>query len=211
MESMTLSTKERAALFALLAEAREISNPELEKQVGFRLTGKERLRLNKLKLVDSRKEGQTYVHELTDAGWRWCGDELSGSPGKRAGTMERALYVLLASLKRYLDGTNRTLADLIAPAADGQPLTDAAVEERIMAGYRTLAGEPGAFIRLSGLRRELGQLPQAATDAALDRLYRSQRINLVPQPDQWSLSDDDRAAALHIGGEDKHLISVEPR
>jgi hypothetical protein len=72
MPSYELSGKERAALFALLAEARGLANPELEERVGFRLDGEERRRLNNLKLVESRKNGRAYEHELTDAGYRWC-------------------------------------------------------------------------------------------------------------------------------------------
>lgn len=75
-----LSAKERAVLFALMSQAREISNPELEERAGFRLDGKERRRLNRSKLVDSRKAGRAYAHELTDAGWHWCA---TGSPPGR--------------------------------------------------------------------------------------------------------------------------------
>jgi hypothetical protein len=53
-----LSSKERAAMFALLAEARQLSNPELKERVGFPLDGKERRKLNDLKLVESGKVGQ---------------------------------------------------------------------------------------------------------------------------------------------------------
>ena len=84
-----LSVKERAVLFALMGEAREISNPELEERAGFRLDGKERRRLNNLKLVDSRMVRRAYVHELTDAGWHWCATELSvGLHGKVTSIIE---------------------------------------------------------------------------------------------------------------------------
>jgi len=73
-----LSARERAALFALLAAARKLSNSELEAQIGMRLEGKERRKLNDLKLVESEKPGREFVHELSDAGWRWCADELAG-------------------------------------------------------------------------------------------------------------------------------------
>ena len=86
----------RAAMFALLAEAREVSNPELAERLGFRLDGKERRVLNDLKLVISEKHGRAYSHQLTDAGWRWCNEELSASPGdSRRGarrSSERGFY-----------------------------------------------------------------------------------------------------------------------
>ncbi len=46
-------------------------------------------------------------------------------------------------------------------------------------------------------------------DAALAAMFTAQRINLIPQSHQQALSDADRDAALRIGGEYKHLISIE--
>lgn len=209
MNSDRLSVKERAALLALLTEPRGLSNPELERRVGFRLDGRERRRLNELRLVDSRKDGQAYVHELSDAGWRWCRDEFVAEPGPRPGSMERALYALLPHVRRHLDGHGESLGDLFAPGADAPSGQDA--ESSIVAGYRALATEPGAFIKLSELRQKLADVPRADTDVALGRMYRAQHINLIPQSNRQRLSDAEREAALRIGGEDKHLISIEPR
>jgi hypothetical protein len=214
MPSDKFSTKQKAALFALLAEAREISNPELKERFGFALDGPDREKLNNLKLVDSRREGRPYLHELTDAGWKWCADELSAAPGSRAGTIERALYGVLAGLGHYLDGTGQSLADIFAPRGTGAPqkqINEADVEASIMAGYRALASEPGEFIKLSGLRQKLSEIPRAAVDAALDTMYRAQRVNLIPQANQVALTTEDRESALRLGGEHKHLISIERR
>src|SRR5260221_12332120 len=117
MQPEDLSVKERAVLFALMGEAREVSNPELAEHAGFRLDGKERRKLNDLKLVASQKTGRTFTHELTDAGWRWCGTQLSaGLPGK-ASSSEGALYAVLGGLARYLDYTDQSLADLFRQRA----------------------------------------------------------------------------------------------
>ncbi|MQA95959.1 MAG: hypothetical protein GEV11_15385 [Streptosporangiales bacterium] len=197
-------------LFALLAEARELSNNELDERAGLRLDGKERRRLNDLKLVDSHKEGRVLVHELTDLGWRWCAEELTAGPGARPGSIERAFYAVLAGLSRYLDASERSLADIFVPGKDAA-LSDAEVEDAIATGYRILAREPGEFVKLSGLRGQLGDVPREATDAALGRMYKAQRVNLVPQSNQRALTDADRESALRIGGEFKHLISIERR
>ena len=61
MQRDELSAKERAVLFALMGEAREVSNSELAERAGFRLDGKERRKLNDLKLVASRKAGRTFT------------------------------------------------------------------------------------------------------------------------------------------------------
>lgn len=209
MASNRLSAKERAALLALLTEPEGLSNPELERRVGFRLDGKERRRLNDLRLVDSRKQGRAYAHELSDKGWRWCWDEFLAGPGPRPGSIERAVYALLPFVRRYVEGHGESLGDLIAPGTGGTPDLDA--ESLVEAGYRALAGEPGAFVRLAELRGKLGDTPRAKTDAALDRMYRAQRINLIPQSNRRELTQADHESAVRIGGEDKHLISIEPR
>ena len=86
-----LSGRERAVLFALLAEARQVSNAELHALIGIRLEGKVRRKLNELKLVESEKHGRAFVHELSDAGWRWCADELSAGPAGRGGQKASAI------------------------------------------------------------------------------------------------------------------------
>jgi hypothetical protein len=210
MQSDELSVKERAAMFALLAEARELSNPELEERVGFRLDGKNRRTLNDLKLVNSRKPGRAYLHELSEKGWRWCAEELSTGPGPGAENAERALYAILAGLGRYLENTGQILADIFRPSQGVEPQKDIDAEILIVAGYRALATEPGEFVKLSILRLRLADVPQAQVEAALDKMYQEQRINLVPQSNQHVLSEADRESAIRIGAEDKHLISIEP-
>lgn len=209
MQSNKLSVKERAAMFALLAEARELSNPELEDRVGFRLDGKERRNLNDLKLVDSRKSGRVYVHELTDVGWRWCADELSAGPTVHAANVERALYAILSGIRRYMESTGQSLADIFKQSHDVPPHKNIDINACIRDAYRALASEPGEFVKLHELRLRLPDIPRADVDDALGRMYQAQRINLVPQSNQQILSDTDRGSALRVGGEDKHLISIE--
>ena len=74
-----------------------------------------------------------------------------------------------------------------------------------------LAAGPGEFVPLSRLLNELADIPRAAADTVLGKMYRARQINLIPQSNQLTLTAQDRASALRIGGEDKHLISIEPR
>lgn len=189
-----LSRKERAVLFALLGEACELSNLQLAERVGFRLTGAERRNLNGRKLVDSRKIGQTYAHELSDAGWHWCAKELSAAARPGATSMERALYAILGGIARHLDDTERSLADIFrrpaagkggageesaAPSGGGDISGD--IDAEIMTAYHALASHPGEFVKLRELRGKLTGIPRAELDAALTRLYRARHVNLVPQ------------------------------
>jgi len=211
MQSDDLSVKERAVLFALLGEAREITNPELAERAGFRLDGKERRKLNGLRLVESRRTGRTYAHELTDAGWHWCAAELSaGLPGKAA-SMEGALYAVLGGLSRHLDDTGQSLADIFRrrSADEAAPShQDGDVEKLVMEAYHELAAEPGEFVKLRKLRDRLSAIERPELDAALEGMYRAQRVNLIPQANQQALTDADRRSALRVGGEFKHLLSA---
>lgn len=88
-------------------------------------------------------------------------------------------------------------------------LSDFGVEALIEAAYGELAAGPGAFVGLRELRESLAGAPRARVDAALAELYAGQRINLVPRSNQAALTAADREAALRVGGEHKHLISIE--
>jgi hypothetical protein len=208
MQVEDLSVKERAVLFALMAEAREVSNSELAERTGFRLDGKERRRLNDRKLVDSRKIGRAYAHELTDAGWDWCATHSSEGPQGRASSMEGALYAVLGGLARYLDFSEQSLADVFQHRDQETGEEPGEIAELIRSAYLRLASEPGKFVKLRELRADLSDVPSSELDSSLERMYRAQQVNLVPQSNQQALTHADRESALRIGGEAKHMISI---
>jgi len=217
-----LTVRQRAVLFALLGEARQVANPELEQLIGVRLDGADRRQLNARKYVESTKVGRAYVHELSDAGWRWCAQELAAPPGERATSLERAHYKVFGLFARHLDAAGLTLADVVGPASDAPASTagnaaaadaadaDAAdLTASIETRYRSLAATAGEFVSLRELRLRLADRSRPDVDAALTTMFTAQRINLIPQSNQRALTDADREAALRIGGEHKHLISIE--
>ena len=207
-----LTVRQRAVLFALLGEARQVANPELEQLIGVRLDGADRRQLNARKYVESNKVGRAYVHELSDAGWRWCAQELAAPPGERASSLERAHYKVFGLFARHLDAAGLTLADIAGPTSDGPAGTTANAADLtafIETGYRSLAATAGEFVSLRELRLRLTDRARPDVDAALITMFTAQRINLIPQSNQQALSDADREAALRIGGEYKHLISIE--
>ncbi len=195
-------------MLALMGEAREISNSELAERAGFRLDGMERRRLNDRKLVDSRKVGRTYAHELTDAGWDWCATHLSQRPKTKASSMEGALCAVLGGLARYLEYSEQSLADVFQRRNPEGPEKPGDIVDLIRAAYLRLANEPGEFVKLRKLRAELGDVPRGELDSALAGMYRAQQVNLVPQSNQQALTQADRESGLRIGGEAKHMISI---
>jgi hypothetical protein len=214
-----LSARERAVLFALLTQARRLSNPELKELIGFPLDGEKRRRLNDLKLVESEKPGRSFVHELSDAGWRWCAEELAAGPVDRGSSLERAHYLVFGAFARYMTTARLSLADVVSPDLQARPggrhkRRDAAegggdVAARVQAGYRALASGHGEFVRLRELRQRLADIPRPDLDSVLAAMFAAQRINLIPRSNQQALSAADREAALRVGGEYKHLISID--
>ncbi|MET8006305.1 hypothetical protein [Nonomuraea glycinis] len=87
-------------------------------------------------------------------------------------------------------------------------LTPEEVQTRVRAAYVDLAAQPGAWVGLSRLRAALSDVPRDQVDEALLALERMPDVNIVPESNQKTLTASARAAAVHIGGQDKHLITV---
>jgi hypothetical protein len=212
-----LSAGERAVLFTLLSEARRLSNAELKALIGIGLEGKERCKLNDLKLVESEKLGRAFVHQLSDVGWRWCADELAGGPGGSGTSLERSHHLVFSAFARYMAAARLSLADVLsaAPPAPGgkhvrrdTAVGDGDMTERVAAAYQVLAARPGQFVKLTELRERLADIPRAALDGALAAMFTARRVKLIPQSSPQALTAEDRASALRIGGEHKHLLSI---
>ncbi len=202
-----LGQKQTAAMLVLMVIAREISNPELREIVGFALDGKERRELNDLDLVASEQRGRPYFHELTERGWAWCEEELGkGEAPPPRGSLGSALYVLLGGLGRHLRREKLRLADLFMPEVE---LTTDEIESRIRTAYRKLSRSPRDWVGLVELRPMLGEASTVDVDAVLKELSRSGQVHLVPDSNRKTLTAADHAAAIRIGGEDNHLLSIE--
>jgi hypothetical protein len=201
-----LGIKQRAALLTLMAEAREVSNNELAELTGFRVTGDVRRVLNELGLVTSVRAGITkpYQHELTDAGWAWCASELTARTPPRAQSAGGALYAVLGSLARFLERSGLRLHEVFEAG-------ELAIDGRVRAAYAKLAPEPRAWVGLATLRDALNGESRAEVDQALHRLNRAADVNLIPESNQKVLTEEDRDAAVRIGGEDRHLIAIGVR
>ncbi|MBB5800962.1 hypothetical protein F4560_000730 [Saccharothrix ecbatanensis] len=199
MSEERLTMRERAALLVLMAEARELTNAELRELAGFTLDGACRRRLNELGLVISTKTGRAYVHDLTDDGAVRCQAELSVQRPPRAGYAGGALYVVLAGLRRHLEATGGTLGELFT----------ADLGHRVENAYLVLASRPGDAVPLLALREHLGDVPTDRLDRALTALADRSDVHLRAEADQKSLTEQDRLAALVLGGSPRHTLMIE--
>jgi hypothetical protein len=212
-----LTPIEQAVLLFLMAESRPVANAELTR-VGPELRKRSRDKLTRLKLIESTQVGRGLVHELTDRGWRRCGELFRCGAPPRSSGQGKALYAVLAALDRYLDRTDQRPADLFWPpelAARNTevitpPANDGEVEHLVRDAYSRLARRPGGWVGLVRLRIDLPTLPRTAVDAALVRLYQQPGVSLIPEENQKVLTAADREAAVEIGDQDKHLIAIEP-
>jgi len=86
-----------------------------------------------------------------------------------------------------------------------------ALDKLIMTTIRSMAtaggDRPGGYINLTDLRAALSGVKNL--DAALVQLYRDQKVNLVPQHNQQTLTDLQRQQAMFVGGEYKHRVSSQ--
>lgn len=194
-----MSPRELAVLLTLLAQARELTNAELFAVAGVTLDGKPRLRLNKLGLVTSVKVGRALVHELTEQGAQWCTEELTRPRPEKSGSYGGALYAVLAGLHRHLDATGQLLTDVFQPDVAGQ----------ITRKYTEITKGKPDQVRLSELRNLLPHIPPADFSDAMVRLADRDGVHVRAEADRKTLTDDDHAAAIVLGGTARHLLTVE--
>ncbi|WP_406630460.1 hypothetical protein [Amycolatopsis sp. WGS_07] len=204
-----LSHKQSAAMMALMVHGQEMSNPDLRAKAGFALDGKDRHKLNE-KYVSSRKSGRAFVHQLTDDGWVWCEEELAAltPPKPVRSTLTVVAYLALNRFFEYLRLHNVSLKDVFT-GGDGTAPEAVKLEDMILQAYRKLAREPRGWVGLADLRSLLGDAADAEVDAVLKQLSRTGQAKLVPESNRKVLTAADRAAAVRIGGEENHMLSIE--
>ena len=205
---MTYGIPERAVMIALMALNKETRNAELKQRYRLDLKKAARDKLNGEGLVQSRRltGGKGFAHELTDAGWAWVVAELDKPAAAGAGSAGGALYALLNGLKVALEARGMVIQDLFAPAA-ADPA--GSLRDRIRQAYRSLASRPGDWVELRDLRKQLGDWPRSEVDLEIVRMFREKDVNLTLHEDRGRLTQADRDAALRLGVEDMHLMSME--
>lgn len=212
IEPDELTGTEQAVLLVLMAEARPVRNPELA-TLGPKLEKPYRDRLADRGLIEVTTEGRTMVLELTDRGWKTCAKLFGADTPERPSGQGKALYTVLRALRRYFDRVDLAPGDVFLPLDDGPPEGDPdpggdEIEARVRAAYVRLAATDGGWVDLVRLRAGLPDVSKHELDVALTQMYRMPGVSLIPEENQKTLTDEDRAAAVEIGDQDKHLIAI---
>ncbi len=216
-----LRVPEIAAMVVLMAQARQVSNPDLTKLTGSGLDKPNRERLNNWTLIESVEIKRSYWHELTERGWHACRMLHEFPRPGRSGSAGGALYALLAGVDRALGqrristpeffGTDEPGPDTKTAMPTAVNVEPTEVERLIRAAYRELAPTPGDWVGLADLRDRLAAVPRTEVDAALRRLAREPEVHLAPETNLKSLTQRDRDAALWFGLDYSHHLSIEGR
>ena len=193
-----LNTEERAILLVLMAEGRELTNPEMRDIAGVTLDGKPRRRLEDGGLVAARRVGRPYAFVLTKGGSDWCNDHLAENWPVRSGTLGTALRILLVSGLRQ---RGQELVEIL-------PFRSV-VEQQIRGVYWRVAESPGDWVGLADLRPKLAHLARESVDAELERMASTPGVHVLAEPNQKALSEADRAAAVRFGGDERHMLKIE--
>lgn len=222
-----LTGTEQTVLLTLMAECRVVPNPELA-SLGPSLEKPGRDKLVRYGLIEVTKPGRAMALELTDKGWQTCRRIIeAGEAPHGSKPQAKALYTLLRSLNRYFVRNDLVLSEVFGPAsaavlesvaAEPHPVAPVApapapradiAEHQVRSSYQRLAANPGGWVGLVRLRAELAGLSRAEQDVVLRQLFRAPDVSLIPEENQKVLTAEDRAAAIEIGGENKHLIAID--
>ncbi|HZU57896.1 MAG TPA: hypothetical protein VFA06_18630 [Actinocrinis sp.] len=212
MANVQLGLADKVALLSLMSLVHEASNADLHAAYGVTIDRESRSRLEKHGYVtcrrDSGRPGRPYVHELTEQGWRRGREELREAPPEKAGKPYRILYAYLNHMDRLMTRLELGLEDLLTVAGVGDAPQRQDVEQRIRTVYADLAKEPGSPVLLRLLRQHLADISREEVDAALLQLVLMPGVYLEPEPKQSMLSDADWHAAITVGGEARHLLTI---
>jgi hypothetical protein len=207
-----LSMTAVAIYVVLMAERQSVDSKELAAILGIQKLPSDSLKqLKDAQLIDVGRAGRTNTYRLSDTGWARCLD-IMGTPANARGSAPRALLALLQALHRgFRSHTEIAPKQFFMPSDedDEQPTARVDVEALVRKAYAHLSRMPGDWVPLAKLRDHLAHLERRDVDSALESLALQPGVQLIPWDNRKALTDRDRAAALHLGGDDNHALRIE--
>jgi len=179
-----------------------------------KLSATERRQLLDADLIEEEKRGRSYHLLLADKGWEWAErqDMIQFCLSPNATPV---LEKLIQALVRFLAKNDLRLAEVISamrlpqhqasiqlPAA-----TQSSLSDQVRSACLTLTG--GEFerrVRLADLRELLPGHSREALDGVLLQMDQSREIQLMMLEQPSDVTPVDRAAAMFIAGQPKHVL-----
>ncbi|WP_285628071.1 hypothetical protein [Kineosporia sp. NBRC 101677] len=169
--------------------------------MGLEVTAEVRRRVNVGDpLIESKKRGSIHRHRLTPTGQRWCAANLTAGRPDGAKFPAGVLFAVLESIAQDLDHGARSFDDFFKPD----------IELWIRSAYAelTIRRPAGSWVKLSDLRSWLDGVKAETLDFELDQMIEQPDVELIAEPGQSVLTEEDRAAAVTIGGEARNLLRI---
>lgn len=211
MPENDLTTVQRFVLLTLMGRASSLPNTVVSNS----LKADKRNDLVKRELIEVA--GKPMRLELTQKGHDRALRELTELQPERTGAAGFALYTYLDFVHRLIEATGiepRALFQLrdlgrLAPAVAAAQVADAEdVEDRVRKVYAELVTRAGGHVMLADVRDALPGVPRSELDATLARMNRSADVHITPESNQKALTDRERAGAVLIGNQERHLIAI---
>jgi hypothetical protein len=207
---VTLTEMQTLILWALLAKT---GGASFQKSIKPEVKKPDREALVKAGLITSEKRGRPGIWlEITDKGWAWAADHLDADLPKRSIAGSAVLQAWLTRLKAFMDAHGFALADILGPQQSPKPqaFDYHAVHQRIREAYLELTGNRlNTRALLSDLREKLKDIDRTMLDEALKRMQQEQEASLYQLDNQVEITEADRAAAIYVGQEPRHILWIE--
>jgi hypothetical protein len=216
---VALTKMQTLILWALLAKTGGASplkdiKPEVKKP--------DREALLRAGLVVNEKRGRELWLKTTDKGWAWAANHLDADLPTDAPAAGIVLRDWLTQLKTFVEARGLVLTDILGPQP--QPKTEPqspsplaalppsyrSIRQSIRRAYLQLtSGRFNTRAHLRDLRKKLRNIERGTLDEALIRMQRDQEASLYQLDNRVEITDADRAAAIYVGREPRHILWIE--
>ena len=198
------AAKKALAMWGLLSQGGQASGGKLKP----RIDPAERIALAQAGLLEVVKVGRALRLTVTDKGWDWAERNLNAPlPENVSGAA--ILQSWLTRLRAFLRARDYRLSEFFAAPDDTEmPPDHAELRERIRSAYCEVGGGFNRRVLLRDLRKKLADVDRARVDFVLMEMLRDEQASLMQLDYRPDVSDEDRAAALQIGSEPRHIIWI---
>jgi hypothetical protein len=218
MPTVDLTPGARQALIAMLvADEETMTDPKLHERFSLKI-GTKRQDLSNAGFISiaPKKVGNAFVYSLTAKGRARALAALAepAPPGAKGAMADvRLLYAISNILHRVIEEHGLDDGKVFKSVGTDlpEPKPSPTLEEQVLAAYHGLSKRHGDLVSLVRLRDQLADIKPETLDRTLKAMDRQRVIQLEPDPNRKALTIEARDAAVKIGGEDKHFITIGHR